>query len=103
MEIEENHRKERQKGAERKSQLKCDFSDAKETRAAPLPVIGLALFPKNLSSALHLLLPCSAPLPPSLSRAELPHAAVSWVFWSMAKQEAECWWIQQHVGSFYRD
>lgn len=64
MEIEENHRKERQKGAERKSQLKCDFSDAKETRAAPLPVIGLALFPKNLSSALHLLLPCSAPPPP---------------------------------------
>lgn len=63
MEIEENHRKEQQKGAERKSQLKCDFSDAKETRAAPLPVIGLALFPKNLSSALHLLLPC----PPSPS------------------------------------
>lgn len=46
-------------GAERGSQLKCE-----ETRAAPLPVIGLAPFPKNLSSALSLLLPSSVP-PPS--------------------------------------
>lgn len=47
----------------RKRPLKCELSVAKETRAAPLPVIGLAPFPKNpLSPALHLLLPCSIPL-----------------------------------------
>lgn len=47
----------------RKRPLKCELSFAKETRAAPLPVIGLAPFPKNLlSPALHLLLPCSIPL-----------------------------------------
>lgn len=65
MELEENKRKERQKGAERESQLKCE-----ETRAALLPVIGLAPFPKNLSSPLPCIscFPVQSLHPPLLTR-----------------------------------
>lgn len=53
--------------------MKCELSVAKETGAAPLPVIGLATFPKNpLSPALHLLLPCSVLLLLLLLRSTSP-------------------------------
>lgn len=82
-------------GGGRKRPLKCEFSAAKETRAAPLPVIGLAPFPKNPpSSAHHLPIPHSI-LPLLLSlHLTLP---VDWLLlytllfpglcWSMAKRE----------------
>lgn len=67
--------------------MKCEFSAAEETRAAPLPVIGLAPFPKNPS----LLCPPS-PASPIQSRSSIHpslhsrspcrpahvYAAVSW-------------------------
>ena len=74
--------------------MKCEFSAAKGTRAAPLPVIGLAPFPKNpLSPAFHLLLLCSVlllfasshHLPALLIDRAPVYAAVSWALLERSK------------------
>lgn len=91
--------------------LKCEFSAARETRVAPLLVIGLAPIPKLPPPHLSIYcFPIQSRSPPSLFPSHLPLTLPADRFlyillfpelcWSMMKHEKWCWRISLPVAGF---